>query len=275
MSDQPRIDSEGRIVSRGVVGGQVVKLEDNLFPDIYQELLPSVVSIHTQRTNRLGNLEFLGAGTGFVITEDGYVMTNNHVIENYLDSVNSPATNSLEHQIVVSFSDGEYYDEIEILNSNSQLATDIAFLKIKSKNKFKAVKIGDSDTIRVGQRVVAIGNALGDHQNTVTTGVISGRGRQLPIIDEAGHLERLNNLIQTDAAINQGNSGGPLININSEVIGINTARAADDEVENIGFAIPITDVSGAINEVINYDRYRVPYIGIHYQFSRQSLLRRE
>jgi S1-C subfamily serine protease len=140
---------------------------------------------------------------------------------------------------------------------------DIAFLRIRNAEdkNLKAAAIGDSSEVKVGDRVVAIGNALGQFQNTVTSGIISGYGRDVQAMAEGG-TETLQNLFQTDAAINQGNSGGPLVNVNGEVIGINTAVAG--RAQNIGFAIPINDVKGLIRSVLDEGELQRPYLGVRY-----------
>jgi S1-C subfamily serine protease len=116
--------------------------------------------------------------------------------------------------------------------------------------------------MQVGDYVVAIGNALGQFQNTVTSGIVSGYGRSIQAGDAGGDAENLDDLFQTDAAINEGNSGGPLVNLNGQVIGVNTAIAGD--AQNIGFAIPINDVKGLIDQVIKTGQFKRPYLGISY-----------
>jgi len=133
---------------------------------------------------------------------------------------------------------------------------DLAIISIEAKN-LPVVELGDSDKIEVGQSVVAIGNALGEFQNTITSGVISAKGRTL-----TASGERLENMLQTDAAINSGNSGGPLVNLKGQVIGINTAMAGN--AENIGFAIPINTAKYAIESFKKFGKIVRPYIGIRY-----------
>jgi serine protease Do len=142
----------------------------------------------------------------------------------------------------------------------------VAFLKIndlKGKTLTPAA-LGDSAKMQIGDRVVAIGNALGQFQNTVTSGIISGFGRDVVAGDQSGTQsnESLTDLFQTDAAINEGNSGGPLVNINGEVIGINTAIASG--AQNIGFAQPINDVKGLITSVLGDGKLQQPYLGVRY-----------
>ena len=140
---------------------------------------------------------------------------------------------------------------------------DIAYLKIDGAKGLKPASLGDSSTVRVGQGVVAIGNALGQYQNTVSSGIISGKGRPVNAGSENGSTsESLSDLLQTDAAINPGNSGGPLLNRSGQVIGINTAVAAN--AEGIGFAIPINAVKGTLASVISGKGVQRSYIGLRY-----------
>lgn len=245
----------------GTVNQQVVLNESQLISDIAKEVGPSVVSVNvvSQGVQRNGFFGFIepyeqeSAGTGVIISEDGYVITNRHVVPD--DAA----------QVSITLSDGTELDDVEVVGrTTASDPLDIAFLKIKDKKgkELKAAKIGDSGKIQVGDKVVAIGNALGQFQNTVTSGIISGFGRDLEAGNDEG-VETLQNLIQTDASINQGNSGGPLVNINGEVIGINTAVAAGS-AENIGFAIPINDVQGLIKSVLTKGKLERPYLGIRY-----------
>ena len=167
--------------------------------------------------------------------------------------------------VTVTLSDGTELTDIEIIGrTSSSDPLDIAFLKVKdAKGKeLKSAKLGDSGVMQVGDKVVAIGNALGEFQNSVTSGIVSGFGRSVVAGDESGS-ETLTNLLQTDAAINQGNSGGPLVNASGEVIGINTAIAGG-AAENIGFAIPVNDIKGLIKSVLEKGKLERPYLGIRY-----------
>jgi serine protease Do len=139
---------------------------------------------------------------------------------------------------------------------------DIAFLKVNDVSDLTPAEIGDSSKVQVGSFVVAIGNALGQFQNTVTTGVISGKSRPVTAADSAGS-ESLQNLFQTDAAINPGNSGGPLVNIDGQVIGINTAVAGQGS-QNIGFAIPINEAIKDIESVVTNGKISRAYLGVRY-----------
>lgn len=162
---------------------------------------------------------------------------------------------------------------MSVIARDPRASVDIAFLKINGASNLKPVKIGDSSQMVVGDGVVAIGYALGEFQNTVTSGIISGLGRPIVASDGSGGSgESLTNLFQTDAAINPGNSGGPLLNMNGEVIGINTAVAGD--AENIGFAIPINDVKPQITSIIEKGKLEVPYLGVRYVMLTDGLQQR-
>jgi len=168
--------------------------------------------------------------------------------------------------VSITMSDGTQLNNVEVVGrTNDSDSLDIAFLKIKDAKGEKLVpaSIGDSSKVQIGDSVVAIGNALGQFQNTVTSGIISGHGRQVQASDSMGsNAENLDDLFQTDAAINEGNSGGPLVNMNGDVIGINTAIAGN--AQNIGFAIPINDVTGLIKQVESTGTLQRPYLGVRY-----------
>ncbi|MBO8158425.1 trypsin-like peptidase domain-containing protein [Thermosyntropha sp.] len=181
-----------------------------------------------------------GIGTGFIINEDGYVLTNQHVIDK-------------ANEIIVNVKGKEY--KAKVVGQDYEM--DLAVLKIEGKEKFIPLKMGDSNKIRAGEWVIAIGNPYGlDH--TVTAGVVSAKGRPLSI---EGRVYK--NLIQTDAAINPGNSGGPLLNTKGEVIGINTAVNA--QAQGIGFAIPINTAKEVLQELIQKGKVIRPYMGVYLQ----------
>lgn len=241
---------------------QVVLNESNLINNIAKEVSPSVVSIDvTSAGNQTDVFGFsqptqqVSAGTGFIISDDGVVVTNRHVVPSDASKVS------------ITLSDGTRLDSVKIIGRTSASdPLDVAFLKITDAEgkKLQAVTLGDSGKVQVGDKVVAIGNALGQFQNTVTSGIISGYGRSVQAGDRSSqNVETLQDLFQTDAAINQGNSGGPLVDINGKVIGINTAIAGGD-AQNIGFAIPINDVKGLIDSVLNDGKLVRPYLGVRY-----------
>lgn len=238
----------------------VVSNESNLINGIAKEVGPSVVSIDVE-TTQVSNTFFgpqsysqQAAGTGVIVSADGVVVTNRHVVPKGVQKVS------------VTLSDGTKLSDVSVVGRTSDTDTlDVAFLKINdTKGKKLAVaKLGDSSKVKVGDKVVAIGNALGQFQNTVTSGIISGYGRNLQAGDQSGDVtENLQDLFQTDAAINEGNSGGPLVDVNGEVIGINTAIAGG--AQNIGFAIPINDLEGLINGVLNKGKLERSYLGVRY-----------
>jgi S1-C subfamily serine protease len=188
----------------------------------------------------------IGAGSGFIISSDGLIATNKHVVK---DS---------EAEYTVFLNDGRKFKG-KVLSLHP--SDDLALIKINANN-LPSIKLGDSDKIKLGQTVIAIGNALGEFQNTVSVGVVSGLRRAIVASDERGNVERLENLIQTDAAINPGNSGGPLINLRGEVIGINTAIVSG--AQNIGFAIPINRLKKMIQQITKEGKITIPFLGVRY-----------
>jgi len=239
---------------------QYVSDESALIADIAKTVGQSVVSVNVQSQSVSSDIFGFGqssnqesAGTGFIISSSGIIVTNRHVVPDGTTSVS------------VTLADGTRYDNVQVIGTSSASSSqDIAFLKITNLNgkTLTPVTLGDSSQIQVGDRVVAIGNALGQFQNTVTSGIISGYGRDVTAGDSTGSDENLTDLFQTDAAINEGNSGGPLVNVNGEVIGINTAVASN--AQNIGFAQPINDLKGLIDGVLNNGKLEQPYLGVRY-----------
>ncbi len=200
----------------------------------------------------------IGGGSGFVISEDGLVVTNKHVV---LDE-------AAEYTILTS--DGKTYPADVLARDPDQ---DIAILKINQEGaadsiSFTKVKLGDSDTIQRGQMVIAIGYVLAKYQNTVSVGVVSGLGRTITA-SGGGFYETLDDVIQTDAAINGGNSGGPLLNLKGEVIGINTA--VDVQGQAIGFAIPINQAKQDIEQVQQTGKITYPFLGVRYVSINQQV----
>lgn len=239
---------------------RVINEESELISSIAEDVGPSVVSVNvlsnTRQTNPLTGeiLAQESAGTGFIVSSDGYVMTNRHVIP-------SGAT-----EVTVTMADGTELDDVTVVGRTEDGdSLDVAFLKINDAKgtTLRPVELGDSDQMKVGDMVVAIGNALGQFQNTVTSGIISGYGRSVVASGGEAGDENLQNLFQTDAAINQGNSGGPLVNAEGHVIAINTA-VATGEAENVGFAIPINDARGLIQGITRKGEFLRPYIGVRY-----------
>jgi serine protease Do len=241
-------------------GQKIVSSQSELISSIAKEVSPSVVSINVDIKTQSNNLRmFFGieddeqseaAGTGFIVSSDGVIVTNKHVIPENASKVS------------VTTSDGKTYDNVEVLARDPRSGYDIAFLKIKNVSNLKPAKIGDSSKMVTGDAVIAIGYALGEFENTVTSGIISGLGRPVTAGDGDGTAESLTNLFQTDAAINSGNSGGPLLNMNGEVIGINTAIASN--AQNIGFSIPTNDVKAQITSILEKGKLQIPYLGVRY-----------
>lgn len=191
----------------------------------------------------------LGGGSGFIVSADGVVLTNKHVI------MDKDAT------YAVVDAEGKRYPVRMLARDPIQ---DVAILKIASADKtWPIVALGDSQTLMLGQTVIAIGNALGEFQSTVSTGIVSGLSRFITAVtDMQGTMARLRGLIQTDAAINPGNSGGPLLNLAGEVIGINAAVVFG--AQNIGFAIPIEKAKRDLADIAKHGKIRRPFLGIRY-----------
>ena len=229
---------------------KLVLQEGELVADVAEKVGPSVVSVVTQQVTAgfFGTETQSGAGTGIIVSKDGYVLTNKHVIPAGTESVK------------VVTSDGTTYENVSVIGRDP--LNDIAFLKIQNVSNLTPALLGDSGSIEVGEKVVAIGNALGQFQNTVTSGIISGISRPVNAGDEFTGVERLENLLQTDAAINPGNSGGPLVNLKGEVVGVNTAIAQG--AEGIGFAIPINAAKGLLRTVLESGKVERAYLGVRY-----------
>lgn len=230
-------------------GNKIVTQNEQDITSVVSKVSPSVVSVlTTSQTSSpyYGATEQDGAGTGIIIGKDGYIITNKHVIDG-------------AGTVGVVLADGTSYDNVKVVGTDP--LNDVAFLKINGVNNLPVAELGDSTSIRVGQNVVAIGNSLGQYQNTVTSGIISGIGR--PVSAQSGDaVENLTDLIQTDAAINPGNSGGPLLNLQGQVIGINTAVAQN--AQGIGFSIPIGSTKGLIKEVLAGNGVKRAYLGVNY-----------
>jgi len=195
----------------------------------------------------------VGGGSGFFISPDGMLVTNNHVV------------NDEEADYTVLTNDGKSYDA-EVLAKDSVL--DVAILQIKGNN-FPYLEFGDSDSLKLGQTVIAIGNALAEFRNSVSVGVISGLSRSITAGGPTGKSELLEGVIQTDAAINSGNSGGPLLDLSGNIIGVNVAVQIN--AENIGFALPSNAVKSIADSVKEYGKIIRPYIGIRYVQITESL----
>jgi len=230
--------------------------ESSAIIDSVKKVTPAVVSITTSQNvlDFFGRtIQEQGGGTGFIVTNDGLIMTNKHVAE---------AGTSLS----VLTADGKDYQAKVVAEDPTN---DLAILKIDASG-LPVVDLGNSDDLQIGQWVIAVGNALGQLQNTVTVGVISARERQLTA-GGGGTQEQLNNMLQTDAAINSGNSGGPLVNLAGQVIGINTAIASN--AQNIGFAIPINQAKKALDSYKKSGKIIKPFLGVRYVTVNKEIAR--
>ena len=231
----------------GVIIGSAVHTGDAMTPSqVYAYAVNSVVAVSStiQSSGYYGVTEGTATGSGFILTENGYVVTNCHVVEG------ASAVSVITH-------DGTEYTAT-IMGTDS--ANDIAVLKVEATG-LPAVKLGSSDNLIIGDMVVAIGNPLGELTSTQTVGYVSGKDRD---VTTDGSII---SMIQTDAAINSGNSGGPLFNMYGEVVGITTAKysgttGSGAAIEGIGFAIPIDDVAGIISDLMDYGYVTGAYMGI-------------
>lgn len=240
---------------------QTILQESSATVEVVKKVSPSVVSI-TSRTNirsYFGSRTQEGAGTGIIISSDGLILTNKHVVP----------TDATTFSIFDA--EGKEYKNATVVARDPK--NDIALVKVTAKG-LRPAELGDSSRVEVGQKVVAIGNALGQFQNTVTEGIVSGIGRPVIASDEAGQgQEQLDNLFQTDAAINPGNSGGPLVNAIGQVIAVNTAVAGD--AQNIGFAIPINEARVAIDSYKSQGKITGAYLGVRFIPITRDLAARE
>ncbi len=246
-----------KVITTTNVDQRILK-EESLVIDVSKNTKPSVVSIGASRSlsQWFGGGEESqeqGIGTGFIISEDGLILTNKHVV----------ADTSITYTVVTN--DEKRY---EVKNIYRDPVNDLAIIKIEASG-LEPIELGDSGSLEVGQFVIAIGNALGEFSNTVTTGVVSGLGRSITAGSSSGQFqEQLDNVIQTDAAINSGNSGGPLLNSAGQVIGINTAVSTSGQ--NLGFAIPINDAKPILDEFKRTGKIAGPaYLGVSYQVVTQ------
>ena len=223
-------------------------LGDNNSGNPFGDLSPFNIQIPQPVQNGTQYQE-VGAGSGFIVSSDGLVLTNRHVVS---DS---------KADYTVFTNDGQKYKAKVLALDPVQ---DLAVIKIQSTGKtFQPVILGDSSGIQVGQTAIAIGNALGQFSNTVSVGVVSGLERTVSASDNVSSFsETLEGIIQTDAAINAGNSGGPLLNLKGEVIGIDTAMAQD--AQDIGFAIPINMAKKDIDQVAKTNKITYPFLGVRY-----------
>jgi len=238
--------------------------EESVVIDIVEKVSPSVVTVGIeQRIINIDPFDIFRSpqsirqeqdiGSGFIVSSDGLIVTNRHVVDS-----------RSKYKVITH--DGKKYDVVNIYRDS---LNDIAIVKINAE-VLKAVEMGDSAKVKVGQLVVAIGTSLGEFRGSVTKGIVSGLGRGITAGSPfEGLVERLDNVIQTDAAINPGNSGGPLVNSSGQVIGVNTAIASG--AENIGFAIPINVVKDAISNFNQTGGFVRPYLGVAYRMIGRDL----
>ncbi len=235
--------------------------EENEVIQAVEKSSPSVVAIGVSRRvvnpfdpYAIPKNENSTIGTGFVVSDKGIIVTNKHVV----------ADTTTKYTVVTK--DDQKYDVKKIYRDPN---LDLAIVQVDGSN-LKALELGDSSKLKVGQNAIAIGNALGRFTNTVTTGIISGLGRKVVAGDPfGGSTESLDDLIQTDAAINPGNSGGPLLNSAGQVIGVNVATT--EGAQNIGFAVPINSVKSIVDEFVTKGSISRPYLGVRYRFIAKDL----
>lgn len=245
--------------------------EESVVIDIVEQVTPSVVTVGVERRilevdpfdpfgffnrsprGRREQDREQDIGSGFVVSTDGLIVTNKHVV-----------SEGGKYKVITH--DGKKYD---VENIYRDPANDVAILRIRA-SALRPVEMGDSSKTKVGQLVVAVGTPLGEFRGSVTKGIVSGLGRGITTGSPfEGYVERLDNVIQTDAAINPGNSGGPLVNSSGQVIGVNTAVAS--EAENIGFAIPINVVKDALDNFQKTGGFNRPYLGVAYRMISREL----
>ena len=261
------------VTASGDVRGSLSVEEDSATTDVVQKVAPAVVSVvlsqdlsKLRQSNPLNDYfgfpffeqpqqgeRQVGAGTGFLISSDGLILTNKHVVD------------ATDVDITVVFNDGSEHSG-QVLGVDP--FNDLAVIKIDGKD-LPIVELGDSDSLKLGQTVIAIGNALGEFRNTVTKGVVSGINRTIVAGNNQGSSETLDQVIQTDAAINPGNSGGPLINLSGQVVGVNTAVSQQGQL--VGFSIPINIAKQVTESVAKYGKIVRPYLGIRYTLVNQEL----
>lgn len=249
-------------VTQDVIERQILN-EESVVIDVVKKSLPSVVTIAIETPKRkvlqfspFGGFEVGEQGgqqdvaTGFIVSSDGLILTNKHVV----------SATGVSYKAITK--DGAEYEVKQIYRDSSN---DLALVKIDAQG-LTPLSLGDSDNLQVGQLVIAVGTPLGEFRQSVTTGVISGLGRGIQTGSGnpyEGYVERLDNVIQTDAAINPGNSGGPLLNSVGQVIGVNVAVAQG--AQNIGFSIPINVVKDSIKQFHDTGDFTRPFLGVQYQ----------
>lgn len=243
--------------SRAIFNNKIVEEESTII-DVVDSVSPSVVSIVVKTVGFdafSGPYSFEdGIGTGFVVGENGMIVTNSHVVDD-------PGG---EYSVVLK--DGTTY---EVDDVHLDRLTDLAIIEITARD-LATIELGDSENLKVGQVAIAIGNALGQYQNTVTVGVVSGIARELTATGPFGsNPKTYESVIQTDAALNPGNSGGPLLNSAGQVIGVNVAVGRG--VENIGFSIPVNTLKPILESFLKEGKIIRPFIGVSYTIISKDL----
>lgn len=274
------IKNSGGTVEVRSGGTREIVDEESVVTRVVEQATPSVVTVSISKTQQILSNPFgfdffngffnwspqqsqeqkieQDIGTGFIISSDGLIVTNKHVVSD----------TAAKYKVVIGA------DEVaEVKNIYRDPVTDLAILQVDKKG-LKPVKLGDSSKLKVGQTVIAIGTALGEFRSTVTTGVISGLGRGITAGNPFEGSEKLDDVIQTDAAINPGNSGGPLFSSSGEVVGVNVAVSQSGQ--NIGFALPINLVKESIDNFKTTGEFERPYLGVSYKLiSKQAALLNE
>ena len=272
-----RVNSMLRLSKESIVKTQTssdvkVVTEESVIINVVDKASPSVVTVGISQTRKSGDIFNFNPfdpsnqkqrssqqieqdiGSGFIISSDGLIVTNKHVV----------SVSNVKYRVILK--DNKSYDVTKMYRDPDN---DLAILKIDATG-LTPIELGDSDKIKVGQMAIAIGTALGEFRNTVTTGVISGVGRGITAGSMfEGGAEKLDNVIQTDAAINPGNSGGPLLNSFGQVIGVNTAVSADGQ--GIGFALPINVVKEAVNNFNTTGQFNRPFMGVEYRMVTRQI----
>ncbi len=245
---QPVVVAEN---ATALIDAQGLDIAEHRVIDVYKRVAPSVVNITTQVLRRgffFNVTPQEGAGSGFVLDQEGHILTNFHVIEQ-------------AQQIEVTL-DNEQTFPAQVMGSDPRF--DLAILKVDAPaDILHPVELGASATLQVGQRAIVIGNPFGQFSRTLTTGVVSALDRTL----EGQDGRPISGVIQTDAAINRGNSGGPLLDSSGRVIGINTAIFSPSGTNaGVGFAVPVDTIKRVLPELMEFGRYRHPYIGVRYAY---------
>jgi len=226
-------------------------------PDEFQQFLGQDFQFSQLCNNGKTQKQNIGGGSGFIVSADGLIITNKHVVSD------------ADASYTVFTNDGKKYDAKVLARDSVQ---DLAIIKIEAVG-LPVVTLGNSDTLRLGQTVISIGNALGEFRNTVSVGVVSGLSRNVSASGRSIGTEQLEGVIQTDTAINPGNSGGPLLNLRGEVIGINTAIVSG--AQNIGFAIPINNAKRDISSVKTTGKISIPFLGVRYMVLTEESAKKE